>query len=148
VSYGHDVEYAWLMLEAQDVVGVPRDWKRFHAYVDHTLQVGFDHRLGGAYTSGHGNEPADVRHKLWWVQCELMNALTVARLERDDDRYAEALAQTVTFVEHRMTDRRDGVLLEAVEEDGSRRWPRKSGNWKAGYHDVRAATKLVEAFAP
>ncbi len=47
-----------------------------------------------------------------------------------------------------MTDRRDGILLESVHEDGRRRWPRKSGKWKAGYHDVRAAVKLAETFAP
>ncbi len=77
-----------------------------------------------------------------------MNALTVAIRHESDVRYVDALAQTVDFVERNMTDRRDGVLLESVEEDGHRRWPRKSGNWKAGYHDVRAAVKLADAFAP
>ena len=148
VSYGHNVEYAWLMLHAEDALGEPRDWDRFHTYLDHMLRVGFDDRRGGAFTAGHGDQPADDRHKVWWVQCELVNALTVALSEHHDERYERALAQTLTFVEQSMTDRRDGILLEAVEEDGRRRWPRKSGNWKAGYHDVRAATTLVDAFAP
>jgi mannobiose 2-epimerase len=148
-SYGHAVEYAWLALDAQGVLGRPLDWDHFHASLDHTLRFGFDHERGGAFTSGPGDQPADVRHKLWWVQCELMNALTVAIRHDDDDvRYVDALARTVDFVERNMTDRRDGVLLESVEEDGRRRWPRKSGNWKAGYHDVRAAVKLADAFAP
>ena len=147
-SYGHNVEYAWLMLHAQDALGEPRDWDRFRAYLDHTLRVGVDDRRGGAFTAGHGEHPADVRHKVWWVQCELMNALTVALVAQPDERYERALARTIGFVEQSMTDRRDGILLEEVEEDGRRRWPRKSGNWKAGYHDVRAATTLVDAFAP
>ena len=147
-SYGHNVEYAWLMLHAQDALGEPRDWDRFHTYLDHTLRVGVDDQRGGAFTTGHGEHPADVRRKLWWVQCELMNALTVALVAQPDERYERALARTIGFVEQSMTDRRDGILLEEVEEDGRRRWPRKSGNWKAGYHDVRAATMLVDAFAP
>lgn len=146
ISYGHNVEFAWLMLVAQDALGVERDWDRFHAYVDHTLRLGFDHRRGGAYSRGHGAEPADSRDKVWWVQCELIGALTAALTESYDERYAEALAQTLTFVERYMTDRRDGILLEAVQEDGRRRRPRKSGDWKAGYHDVRAAVKLAESF--
>jgi mannobiose 2-epimerase len=146
VSYGHNVEHAWLMLQAQRVLGEPLDWERLHTYVDHTLRVGFDHRRGGAFTFGHGDEPAAARHKVWWVQCELVNALCVALADHADERYEKALAQTVTFVERAMTDRHDGILVEEVEEDGSRRRPRKSGNWKAGYHDVRTAIVVAEAF--
>jgi mannose/cellobiose epimerase-like protein (N-acyl-D-glucosamine 2-epimerase family) len=80
------------------------------------------------------------------VQCELVNALCVALADHADERYEKALAQTVTFVERAMTDRHDGILVEEVEEDGSRRRPRKSGNWKAGYHDVRTAIVVAEAF--
>jgi mannobiose 2-epimerase len=146
VSYGHNVEHAWLMLEAQRVLGEALDWERFHTYVDHTLRVGFDHGRGGAVTFGHGDAPADVRHKVWWVQCELINALCFALAAHADERYVHALARTVTFVERAMTDRRDGILLEEVAEDGRRRRPRKSGNWKAGYHDVRTAIAVAEAF--
>jgi len=147
-SYGHNVEQAWLLLHARDALGEARDWERLHTYVEHALRVGFDHRRGGAFTWGHGDEAAVGREKIWWVQCELMIALTEALLDRADERYERALAQTVTFVEQSMTDRRDGILLESVHEDGRRRYARKSGNWKAGYHDVRAATRIAEAFAP
>ena len=146
-SYGHNVEYAWLMVHAQEALGRQPDWEHFHAYVDHTLRCGFDHARGGAFTSGRGNEPANVRHKVWWVQSELIAALTVALTEHHDERYADALAQTVSFVERNMTDRRDGILVESVEEDGRRQRPRKSGNWKAGYHELRASVKVTEAFA-
>jgi mannobiose 2-epimerase len=147
VSYGHHVEYAWLRLRAEATLGEPLDWVHFHAYLDHTLRCGFDHERGGAFTAGRGDAPAHEREKVWWVQCELMVALTVALEEQYDERYARALAQTTTFVERWMTDPRDGVLLNTVEHDGRRRWARKSGVWKAGYHDVRAATTLVDAFA-
>jgi mannose/cellobiose epimerase-like protein (N-acyl-D-glucosamine 2-epimerase family) len=146
-SYGHNVEFAWLMLHAQQVLGVEPDWGHFHAYLDHTLRVGFDHARGGAFMSGRTDRPADSRYKVWWVQCELMVALSVALTARWDDRYAVPLAQTLDFVERYMTDRSDGVLFDTVYEDGRPRWRRKSGNWKAGYHEVRAAVRLAEAFS-
>lgn len=146
-SYGHNVEYAWLALEAQRALGRPLDWDRFHAYLDHALRCGFDHERGGAFTQGRADEPASDRQKIWWVQCELMVALTVALTHEWDERTAQALAHTTTFVERHMTDRRDGVLLESVHEDGRPLRPRKSGHWKAGYHDVRAAVRIAETFA-
>ena len=145
-SYGHDVEYAWLALEAQRALGRPLEWDRFHAYLHHTLRCGFDHERGGAFAQGRGGEPASDRQKIWWVQCELMVALTVALTHEWDDHAARALAQTTTFVERYLTDRRDGVLLESVHEDGRPLRPRKSGPWKAGYHDVRAAVRIAETF--
>lgn len=148
VSYGHNVEFAWLMLRAQDVLGVERSRDQFHAYVDHALRNGFDHRRGGLAIFGHGDEPAHRRYKLAWIQNELVCALVDALVEQDDDRYTRALVQTLDFVDRHMIDRRDAVMLESVQENGRRRWPKKSGHWKAGYHEVRAWVKLARAFAP
>ena len=147
VSYGHNLEFAWLMVRAERALGLDPSWDQFHAYLDHTLHHGFDHRRGGVYTSGRHGQPADGRHKVWWVQSEFVAAVTDALVAHDDERYARALAQTLTFMERHMTDRRDGVALESVEENGRRRVPRKAGHWKAGYHEIRAAVKLVHAFA-
>src|SRR5262249_40796919 len=133
MSYGHNVEFMWLMVHAQRALGIDEDWDRYHVYVDHTLRHGFDHRRGGAYAWGHGDEPGHRRYKVSWIQCELVNALTIALVRQDDERYATALAQTLDFVERHMTDRRDGIFLESVQEDGRRRLPKKSGTMKAGY---------------
>jgi mannobiose 2-epimerase len=146
-SYGHNVEFVWLMVRAERALGREPSWDQFHAYLDHTLRYGFDHLRGGSFSLGPLNQPADRRHKVWWVQSELVAALTDALAERDDQRYTRALAQTLTFMERHMTDRRDGVALQSVREDGRRHVPRKSGYWKAGYHEVRAAVRLVETFA-
>jgi mannobiose 2-epimerase len=147
VSYGHNVEFAWLMVRAQRVLGLEPSWEQFYAYLDYTLRYGFDHRRGGLYTYGRHDQPADRRHKVWWVQSELVGALTDALVERDEERYAHALAQTLTFVDRHLTDRRDGVVVDSVQENGRRRVPKKAAHWKAGYHEVRAAVKLVDAFA-
>jgi mannobiose 2-epimerase len=147
VSYGHNVESAWLMVRAERALGRTPSWEQFHEYLGHTLEYGFDHDRGGAYTLGPHDAPADRRHKVWWVQFELVAALTDALAARDDERYALALAKTLTFLERHMTDRRDGVAVQSVQENGRRDVARKAGHWKAGYHDVRAAVKLVQTFA-
>jgi mannose/cellobiose epimerase-like protein (N-acyl-D-glucosamine 2-epimerase family) len=146
-TYGHDVEFAWLMVRAQQALGLEPAWEQLYAYLDHTLLHGFDHRRGGVFTSGPRDGAADRRDKVWWVQYEFVAALIEALVERHDERYACALARTLTFVERHLTDRHDGVAFESVREDGRPRSRRKAGHWKAGYHEVRATVKLVDAFA-
>jgi len=151
VSYGHNVEFAWLSLRAQRVLGDSPDWARCHRYLDHALRCGYDTARGGLFTFGAGDEPASHRHKLSWVQCEAVNALLIALAESpepfDRAHYEQALAGILRFTERHLTDHRDGVLLESVQEDGRRRWPKKSGDWKVGYHEIRTAVMLTEAYA-
>ncbi|MGH9049300.1 MAG: AGE family epimerase/isomerase [Acidimicrobiia bacterium] len=147
LSYGHQVQFAWMLIRADRVLGLDPSWEVFYAHLDHALRYGYDHRRGGAYRFGFDDQPATGTDKLWWVQAEMMVALTDALIHQWDHRYADALVQTLRFVERHQTDRADGVWLELVTASGRRRVPRKAGPWKVGYHEVRALVRLVEAFA-
>jgi mannobiose 2-epimerase len=147
VSYGHNVEFAWMLIRAEKVLGLPPSWEVFYAHLDHALRNGYDHRRGGAYHAGFGNRPATRTEKVWWVQAELAVALTDALLNRWDHRYSRALVQTLGFVERHQTVHADGVWVQAVTAKGRRQEARKAGPWKVGYHEVRALVRLVEAFA-
>ncbi len=148
VSFGHNVEFAWLLIRAETALAREPSWEQLHAYLDHTLRHGFDGRRGGVYFSGPPDEPADRTDKVWWVQFEFVAALVNALRDRADERYERALASTLRFVERHVVDPRDGVPVESVRADGRRLVTRKAGHWKAGYHEVRATVKLVDAFAP
>lgn len=145
--YGHNVEFAWLMIRAERALGADPSWAQFADYLDHALQNGFDHRRGGLYRSGIVEGSVNNTDKVFWVQAEMVAALTDGLIHCDEPRYATALAQLLTFVERHQMDRADGIWLHSVTERGGRRIPRKSGAWKVGYHEVRALVKFVEAFA-
>ncbi len=146
--YGHNVEFAWLKVEAERALGADPSWAQLCAYLDHTLQHGFDHRRGGVYRSDLVEPSVVNTDKVFWVQAEMVAALTEALVQRDEPRYASALARHLTFVERHQVDRADGVWLHSVTERGRRRVPQKSSVWKVGFHEVRALVKLVDAFAP
>jgi mannobiose 2-epimerase len=141
-SYGHSVEEAWLRILAERALGIEPAWERLWRYVDHVLDHGFDHRRGGVYSS-----PSMRDDKVWWVQAEMVAALTDALVHRYDARHVAALAQVLGFVERHQVDRTDGVWLYVVTARGHRRRPVKADVWKVGYHEVRAGVKLVDAFA-
>jgi mannobiose 2-epimerase len=147
LSYGHNVEFAWLMIRAQRVLGMPRGWDHFYAHLNHALKFGYDYDRGGLYACGEDDKPATVRHKVWWAQAELLAALTDALVHRPNADYETALKKLLDFVANFMVDPIDGVWLDFVAADGRLQNPDKASNWKDGYHDVRAMVKFIEAFS-
>ncbi len=143
--HGHNVEYAWLLLRAEHALGREPPWSRFDRYLDHTVRHGFDGDRGGFYTTDRTSAAFNT-NKVWWVQAEAVAALTDGLVHREDGARAVALARTLDFVERHQLDPADGVWRSEVSDTGARRDARKSHAWKAGYHEVRALLKLVNAF--
>lgn len=146
LSYGHNVEFAWLMVHAQQVLGEPPAWKQFNAHLEHALKYGYDHARGGLYSRGADDQPATDTDKIWWVQAEWVAALTDALQHRSNPAYAQALEQSLEFIQKYQADPRDGIWLESVTAEGKPKGTAKAQNWKANYHDVRAILKFVDAF--
>jgi mannobiose 2-epimerase len=64
LSYGHNVEFAHLMIRTDNILGRTEDWPHFYAQIDHALKFGFDHRRGGLYYSGMDDRPASDTTKV------------------------------------------------------------------------------------
>jgi mannobiose 2-epimerase len=146
LSYGHNVEFAWLMIRSQKALGRQPDWDHFNAILDHSLKYGYDHQRGGLYNRGVENRPATDTDKVWWAQAEMLAALTDGLAHRQNPVYAKALDQLLHFVSEHQTDPVDGVWLDTVTAEGKPKSTAKAHNWKANYHDVRAIVKFIEAF--
>jgi mannose/cellobiose epimerase-like protein (N-acyl-D-glucosamine 2-epimerase family) len=146
LSYGHNVEFAWLMIRAEQVLGQTPSWNHFYAHLDHALDHGFDHQRGGLFNRGFNNEPASDTRKIWWVQAEMLAALTDALGHRSHPRYERALRQLIDFVRVHQVDPKDGIWLDTVNAEGEPLNTAKAHNWKANYHDVRAIVKFVQTF--
>lgn len=146
LSYGHNVEFAWLFVRAQQVLGRPPSWDHFNAHIEHALKYGYDHARGGLYSRGTDDHPATDTDKIWWVQSEMLAALTDALKHKENPAYARALDQLVTFINTYQADPKDGVWYDTVAADGAPKNKSKAHSWKANYHDVRALVKFVNAF--
>ncbi|MCL4396265.1 MAG: AGE family epimerase/isomerase [Chloroflexi bacterium] len=147
ISYGHALEFAWLMLRAQEALEVPLDWDHFTAYLDYCLRFGFDHQNGGFFTSGLPGEPASDTSKVWWVQAEGLVALCDAVRHKESADYAQALDLVLSWIRNRQM-LADGVWIERTDAEGNWSDTTKASSWKAGYHEVRAMVKFLDAFSP
>ena len=146
LSYGHNVEFAWLMIHAEEVLGASPSWKHFDAHVEHALKFGYDYAHGGLYDRGVGDQFATRKDKVWWVQSEMMAALTDGLSHQPRADYSRALSLLINFIIKHQADPVDCIWYDTVAEDGTPKNPAKAHNWKANYHDVRALVKFVEAF--
>lgn len=146
LSYGHNVEFAWLMVRAEKALGRNPSWRHFYAHVNHALKNGYDHARGGLYNRGVGDAPATDTDKVWWVQAEMLAALTDGLKNQSNPEHEHALTQLLDFTSRYMAAPGDGVWFDTVTADGKPKVPAKAHNWKANYHDVRALVKFIEAF--
>lgn len=145
-SYGHAVQFAWLMIRAERVLGVAPSWEHFHGLLAEALYRGLDRARGGMFLEGPGTRPAADRRKVWWVQAEAIAALADGLRDRNDPDYATALTGLLTWVLRYHILSEDEVWIAATDEVGRPLDVTKAGPWKGAYHDVRAMTKFVEVF--
>ncbi|MFT3870643.1 MAG: AGE family epimerase/isomerase [Nibricoccus sp.] len=144
-SYGHDIEAAWLLTEAAQVLDDTDLIKRTKAVAveiaEAFLKQGVDHD-GGVFNEGGPKGVTDSR-KDWWPQAEAMVGLLNAYQISGDNRFLTAAAKTWTFIDKRMIDHERGEWFQSVDDRGPNRLLPKISLWKCPYHNGRACLEVL-----
>jgi mannobiose 2-epimerase len=138
-SYGHDVEGAWLCLDAGRALGQPTPLLRAWAegLVSYSLRHGYDRTHGGFYYSGPLGKDADDTRKEWWVQAEaLVSMLEMFKLTGRQEYY-DAFSGTLDFVEKHQVARK-GSWWATRKADGSPAGTSRTSMWQGAYHNGRS----------
>ncbi len=154
VSFGHDVETAFLMLEASHILGLENDTitlKKARKMVDHALDNGWDSRLGGFYDGGYyyaGSEICVIKDaaKVWWAQAEGLNALLLmARLFPEEERYFRHFEEQWKYINQYMIDEVNGGWYhEGLDTNPMAATHAKANIWKTSYHNARALMNVAQ----
>ena len=149
-SFGHDIETAYLLVEAADALGMADDvptWTVARRLVDHALDWGWDDEHGGFYDKGDSFAGAAFdTTKVWWTQAEGLNALLVMdrKYGGKTDKYARAFHKQWGFIREHMIDRVHGGWFQETFRDGTLHGDgAKASPWKANYHTSRAMMNVV-----
>lgn len=144
VSYGHDVENVWLLMDACDAVGIPNSSLSdlYQTLMNYSLRYGYDHRAGGFYDTGEFEQPADRLDKIWWVQAEGIVAFLRMALLTGQTAYWDRFFQILDWIDNHQTDWKNGDWFATVQPDGTVSGD-KAGVWKSPYHNGRA---MIECF--
>lgn len=143
-SYGHNVELAWLLPEADRVLGQPGAHRELSLkLVDHCLRYGLDEERGGVYRDGpHRGEPL-VWDKEWWQNAEVLVGFLEAYLLSGEDRYAEAFLSTWEFDRTHFINPEFGEWRQLLDRDGNVLVGDLGNPWKGIYHTGRAMVESL-----
>ncbi|MGQ9503564.1 MAG: AGE family epimerase/isomerase [Thermogutta sp.] len=142
-SFGHDVETAFLLLEAAERLHLANDPTTIRvakSLVDHALQYGWDDRLGGFYDKGTAFGPAYGLEKIWWTQAEGLNALLLMHelFGTEDQRYWPAFVKQWQYIQRYQINAKAGEWYDTVSAEGKPITKDLGHIWKAAYHNGRA----------
>lgn len=149
-SFGHDVEAAYLMLEAADALGHPDDPRTgaiARQLVDHALAYGWDETHGGFFDKGAAFKKAHDRNKIWWVQVEGLNTLLLMHERHGGETpvYGQRFLQQWQFItRHSLDGEHRGWYVVTAENGQAAPGQNKGGHWKAAYHSGRALMNVAE----
>lgn len=154
VSAGHDIETAYLMLEASHIAGNQNDTTTLRIakkMVDHALQNCWDPN-GGFYDEAYyfKDKPGITvtrDTKNWWAQAEGMNTLLLmADLFPDDEhQYYEKFKTQWKYNDTYLIDHEYGDWFEAgLDKEPDRKKGLKGHIWKATYHHYRSMANCMD----
>jgi cellobiose epimerase len=155
VSFGHDIETAYLLLEASHVLGLKNDSitmtvaKRM---VDHTLRNGWDAAKGGFWDEGYYfKDKAGISiikdSKNWWAQGEALNPLLLMadHFPNDSMNYFQKFKQQWHYVKTYLIDHQYGDwYAEGLDTRPESKTGLKGHIWKATYHQLRSLANCVQ----
>ncbi len=146
-SYGHNVEFAWLLLHAADILGQPRDMyaQVVRRIFDHTLEYGIDHKYGGVFAEGPYDAPTALTEKQFWQQAEVLVGMLDAYALFGDDKYWEAFENVQKFVFEKFVNlEAGGEWYERLDRAGNPVDDALGHAWKISYHTVRSMIQSIK----
>ncbi|MEX2345157.1 MAG: AGE family epimerase/isomerase [Balneolaceae bacterium] len=148
VTPGHDIETAFLLLEAAHALGLEEDPETMQIakkMVDHTLETGWEPEAGGVYEMGYYFEDDELtitrEDKNWWGQAEALNSLLIMAniYPGDPHNYFEKFVRQWEYINEYLIDHEHGGWYDyGLDKTPGSRMSRKSQIWKGNYHTVRS----------
>ncbi|WP_285058617.1 AGE family epimerase/isomerase [Pedobacter ginsengisoli] len=150
ISYGHDIEAAWLLLEAAEAIAD-------QAWIEKLRVLAI--RMARASASGldtdgslwYESDPLAkhiAREKHWWVQAEAMVGFYNAWQISGDPVFLQYFKGVWKFIKMHIIDRSNGEWFWGVLENGDLMPEQdKVGLWKCPYHNSRACIELIRRMA-
>ncbi len=146
ISYGHDIETSWLLLDAAHQVGdkkIVQECEELAIKIAKTFVVEALDSEGAVINEKNlvTNHIDDDRH--WWPQVEAMIGLSNVYKITGQTEYLEKTLRIWEFTKHNLIDHVNGEWFFRVNNKGEvYQEEDKVSMWKAPYHSTRACIIL------
>ena len=147
VSYGHDIEASWLLLEAAEVLGDKEllgKIKTISLDIANASAEGLD-ADGSMFYEKEGNHIDRERH--WWVQAEAVVGFMYAYKNSQNILYKEKAARIWEYIQNQIIDQGNGEWhWSRLPDKTVNNKDDKAGFWKCPYHNGRMCMEMIEHF--
>ncbi|WP_319268578.1 AGE family epimerase/isomerase [uncultured Draconibacterium sp.] len=145
VSFGHDIEGAWLLHEAAQEINEPQITKGIQRaalnLVDITLKEGID--IDASVFNEREGDYIDT-DKHWWPQAEAMVGLMDAYEISGNKTYIIEVERVWKFIKDNIIDYENGEWYWRVNKSNEPITNEdKAGFWKCPYHNSRALMEMI-----
>ncbi|HEY9165744.1 MAG TPA: AGE family epimerase/isomerase [Candidatus Kryptonia bacterium] len=157
VSFGHNYETGFLMLEASNILGSKDDKKTLTVakkMLDHALANGWDKENGGFvdeayYFAGEKKCTVIKNTKNWWAQAEGLNVLLMmSKIFPNEATYHEHFLKQWSYIKNYLLDHKHGDWYEGgLDREPHFKNGPKGHIWKAAYHTGRALMNCAKMLA-
>ena len=142
VSYGHDLETAWLLMEAARLLGREQESAVVNGarrMATHAAAFGEDTENRGYFEKGVPNGTPLSLEKIWWVQFEALSGLWWTFTLTGDIVQLQRLEAVLQWIEE-VRDEEHGEWYWSHLPNGELgpRGDLKGAEWKTSYHNLRA----------
>ena len=144
-SYGHDIEAAWLLDRAAEVLGDEEIIKATKAYtVDIDYKIKEEAFVDGALNNERFEDFIDTT-RIWWVQAETVVGFTNAYEKTGDKSFLALAEEEWEFIKKYMIDKRDdSEWCWQVDKEGNPVLPGPIVEpWKCPYHNGRMCMEII-----
>ena len=153
VTFGHDVETAFLLYETAEILGLSlskAQHQKIKRLVDHALEHGWDSANGGFYDRGKyvdGVLEIIDHKKNWWGQAEGMNSLLMmsALYPEDTHAYDQRFLEIWIYIKRYLIDHEHlGWYSYGLDTAPDNKHNNKANIWKGTYHIARSMINCIE----
>jgi len=151
ISYGHDIEAAWLLLDCAEAIGNAGYISRFKEIsirLADGAADGLDNDGGLWYECDPSKDESDscrmVEEKHSWPQAEAMIGFMNAYQLTGNERYLHHSIRSWEFIKQYIKDNSKGEWFWGVNADYSIMQNEKAGFWKCPYHNSRACMEMMK----
>ncbi len=147
VSYGHDIEAAWLLLDSAEAIGHEELIVKLRSAainISGAALEGLDSD-GGLWYEYEPVEDHLIKEKHWWVQAEAMLGFFNTWQITGDEQYLDLSIMNWGFVKDKILDKKNGEWFWGINESGQvMKAEDKAGLWKCPYHNSRACIEIMK----
>jgi cellobiose epimerase len=149
VSFGHDVEAAWLLLECAVVVDdqlLIEKYKTLSVQLAAAASKGLDED-GGLWYELDPVAGQLIYEKHSWPQAEAMVGFFNAWQVSKDAQWLLRSKRSFDFIDRSIRDHKNGEWYWGIYKDGLPMPKEKAGFWKCPYHSARACMEISSRIA-